>query len=61
MLDGDGIRVYPEYLIAGLEEVHQIATPSTPRVDDAHPRRDAASKQLIEQIDVDLAKAIAKI
>ncbi len=61
MLNREWIRVYPEHLIAGLEEVHQIATSSTPRIDDSHPRRNAAAKQLIEQIDVDLAKAIAQI
>jgi hypothetical protein len=61
MLNRERIRVYPEHLVAGLEEVHEVATPSTPRVDDAHPGRNAPAKQLIEHIDVDLAKAIAKI
>ena len=47
------IRIEGADLEAFPEKVDEIAAPAAARIENAHPRVDAASEQLIEQIDVD--------
>src|SRR3954468_24071597 len=60
-LNRDRIRIDPEDLVASAHQVNKITARPASHVDDAHARNESAAKKLVEQIDVDLAKLVAKI
>jgi hypothetical protein len=57
-LDRTGVGVEGVHLISCIEKVDEIPARTAPRVQYPHPWNDAASMDLIEQIDVDLAKLL---
>ena len=59
--NGPRIRVHAEDFVAFPEQIDQIASVPAARVEDPHPGRDTATKQLIEEIDVDLSELLLKI
>ena len=59
-IDGPGIDIGAEYFESGAEEVHEVSALPTPRIEDPGAGRETASKELIEEIDVNLTKLLFK-
>ena len=59
--DGLRIDVRTEYFVSSAKKMDKVAAGATARVEYSHTRCYAAAKQLIEKIDVDLAKLFAEI
>ncbi len=59
-LDRHGIGVDRDDVVAGTEQVDQIPAAAAAGIEDAHPRRNAAAKYLIEEIDVDTAEVLGQ-
>ena len=59
-LDGFGVRVHAEDLIAVSKKVSKVSAGTAARVEDFHARGDAPAKKLIEQIDIDRTELFQK-
>jgi hypothetical protein len=56
MLNAFCICIYREDLAPLAQEMHQVPTVSTPRVEDTHSTGDVSPQNLVEDINVDLAE-----
>lgn len=54
------IRVYAKDLVPLLEKVDDVTAQTAPRIEDSHPGDDAASKELVKKVDIDIAKLLVK-
>jgi hypothetical protein len=55
------IQVDRKHLVASSEQVDEVAPRTAARVEDPHRRRQASTQQLVEEVDVDLAKLRFKV
>ena len=58
LLDGGGVLVGGEDLVAFAEEVDEIATGAAAGVEDTHAGVDVAAEELVEEVDVDVAELL---
>jgi D-arabinose 1-dehydrogenase-like Zn-dependent alcohol dehydrogenase len=61
MLDCIRIGVHAEDFVTLLKQVDKVAPAATSGVEDLHPWRDSTSKELVEKIDIDVAKLLVKV
>ena len=58
LCDGGRIVVCGKDFVAFIEKVNEIAAPAAAGVEDAHAGGDVAAKELVEEVDVDLAELL---
>jgi hypothetical protein len=58
--DGFGTLIGAEDLVAFAEEVDEIAAGTASGVEDSHAGHDVAAKELVEEVDVDLAELLVE-
>ena len=56
--DGGGTLIGGEDLVAFAEEIDEIAARAASGVEDPHARHDVAAKELVKEVDVDLAELL---
>lgn len=59
-LNGARIRVYAKDLVPLPEKVDEVAAQTAPCIEDSHPWDDAASKELVKEVDIDIAELLVK-
>ena len=59
--DGVQIGIDAANLEAILEEVHEIAATAATSIENAHSRRQPATQQLVEDVDIDMAELTHQI
>jgi hypothetical protein len=58
MLNTRGVRVQREYLAPLAQQMHQVSSIPASSVEHTHIRCDVSAKNLIEYVDIDLAKLL---
>jgi hypothetical protein len=61
MLNAVGIRIQGEYFASLAQQVDQVPSISTSRVEHNHAGRDVAAQDLIEHIDIDLPELLLNV
>jgi hypothetical protein len=56
-----GIQIHAKHLVSLAQEIDQVPAGATARIQNPHTRNDAASQQLIEEVDVDVTELLAKV
>jgi hypothetical protein len=58
--DGLRVRIRAEDFVSRGEKVMKVSAETAARIEDSHAGRNAATQELIEQVDIDVAELLSK-